>query len=128
MCSEEKFSIWKVKIGAFVDAIDKDHFNAILKSPFIPWKSVSAQTESDKISTKPREKYSAEDIKQISNHKRAMNILFITLDDNLFKNITNCIPQQKYRMLSSPCILIQLYKMFAYINGKDVIAVSEWYF
>lgn len=72
-----------------MDAIDDELLDAVLNGPYVPTKIASTTEDPNKVAVKQRVEWIDNEKKLVALNKRAKNILFIALEDELFKNVVN---------------------------------------
>ncbi|KAL8134396.1 hypothetical protein AgCh_009430 [Apium graveolens] len=83
----------KVKMHLHLLSQDESYINCIENGPHIPHKVATAATATVAVGQsilKPRAEWTIEDMEEIRKDKRAMNILFNGLDQDMFDNVINC--------------------------------------
>ena len=90
LCNREKFSNWKIRMQAYMDAIDEELFETILNGPYVPTKLAPTPEDPDRMAIKLRTEWTDNEKKAVQLDKKAKNILFMSLEDELFENVVNC--------------------------------------
>ena len=121
-----------------MDAIDDDLFETMLNGPFIPMKLALSTEDPSKLVAKKRDEWTDNEKKVVQRDKRAKNILFQSLDDDLFENVVNCkTAQEVWQTLlimhegteevreNKQSLLVQQYEMFTHISGENITATYE---
>ena len=90
---KDNYHHWKVKMHLHLLSQDESYINCIENGPHIPHKVATAATATVAVGQsipKPRAEWTIEDMEEIRKDKRAMNILFNGLDQDMFDNVINC--------------------------------------
>ena len=93
MFSKEEYDHWKLRMRAHLTAQDEDMWYVITDGPIQILKVDSSTTSTDeapKMIEKPRYEWTAEDKRKNNLDNIAMNILYKTLDKNMFSKIQTC--------------------------------------
>ncbi|KAL8097255.1 hypothetical protein AgCh_030400 [Apium graveolens] len=89
----DNYHHWKVKMHLHLLSQDESYINCIENGPHIPHKMATAATATVAVGQsipKPRAEWTVEDIEEVHKDKKAMNILFNGLDQDMFDNVINC--------------------------------------
>ncbi|KAL8134989.1 hypothetical protein AgCh_009857 [Apium graveolens] len=84
---KDNYDHWKVKMHLYLISQDEAYVECIEKGPHVP---IRADTGNEAFIPKPRAEWSDPEIEQVRKDKKAMNILFNGVDDDMFDNIINC--------------------------------------
>ncbi|KAL8098464.1 hypothetical protein AgCh_031284 [Apium graveolens] len=88
----DNYHHWKVKMHLHLLSQDESYINCIENGPHIPHKVATAATATVAVGQsipKPKAEWTVEDIEEVHKDKKAMNILFNGLDQDMFGNIIN---------------------------------------
>lgn len=85
---------WKVKMKLHLLSLDESYVNCIEIGPHVLEKTVSGieadgSIRADKIVPKAVSEFTLEDIEKVHMDKKAMNILFNVIDQDMFENVIN---------------------------------------
>nr|XP_017250775.1 PREDICTED: uncharacterized protein LOC108221405 [Daucus carota subsp. sativus] len=92
---KEHYFHWKVKMMMHLLSIDSSYINCIEKGPHVPVKINTvlrldgSEGEDIEVPKNPSE-FTEEDEKEVHKDKKAMNILFNGIDDDMFDSVINC--------------------------------------
>ena len=138
MCNKDRFANWKVRMQAYMDSIDEDLFETVLNGPYIPTKLAPTTDEPNRVQVKVKEEWTDSEKKAVQLDKKAKNILFQSLEDDLFENVVNCkTAKEVWEALlimhegteevreNKQSLLTQQYEMFAHVQGENVTATYE---
>ncbi|GAB2248881.1 hypothetical protein Droror1_Dr00012240, partial [Drosera rotundifolia] len=84
ICNIERFGNLKVRMRAFIDAIDEELFETILNGPYQPL-CLDPQDPA-KMVPKPKNKWSDEDKRMVGIDNRGKNYLYHALEEDLFEH------------------------------------------
>jgi len=91
----EHFLFWKKRMKIFIQSIDPDAWNAIIKDPFIPTKEVN-----DELVYKEWDKMKDDEKRKVPGDKKAKNILTSGLSsDEFFRNARCKSEKEIWKML-----------------------------
>ncbi|XP_024028691.1 uncharacterized protein LOC112093781 [Morus notabilis] len=79
-------SYWKVRMKAFIKALDEKAWRAVL----IGWTHPVTKNDAGEEAMKPEEKWSTEEDRLANSNSRALNAIFNEVDANQFKLISTC--------------------------------------
>lgn len=88
MCTIEKFRNSKIRKKIYLDAIDENMFETIIKGPHIPRRAESP-TYTILVDI-PKSDLIEDDKKKAVVDKKTKNILFQALDEDLFEHVVHC--------------------------------------
>lgn len=138
LCNKDKFANWKIRMQAYMDAIDEDLFETILNGPYIPTKLAPTADDPNRTAVKLRTEWTDTEKKAVQLDKKAKNILFMSLEDELFENVVNCkTAKEIWEALlimhegteevreNKQSLLTQQYEMFTYITGESITSTYE---
>ena len=89
---KDNYHHWKVKMHLHLLSQDESYINCIENGPHIPHKVATAATAIVAVGQsipKPKAEWTIEDMEEIRKDKKAMNILFNGLDQDMFDNVIN---------------------------------------
>lgn len=73
-----------------MDAIDDELFDDVINGLYVSTKLAPTPEDPNKVTVKQRLEWTKNEKKLVTLDKRAKNIMFITLEDDLFENMVNC--------------------------------------
>ena len=85
---------WKVKMHLHLLSLDASYVRCIEKGPHVPMKLVTGinsdgKIAADKFVPKVASKFTEEDEKEVHKDKKTMNIMFNSLNRDMFDNVIN---------------------------------------
>ncbi|KAL8090278.1 hypothetical protein AgCh_039664 [Apium graveolens] len=90
----DNYHHWKVKMHLHLLSQDESYINCIENGPHIPHKVATATTATVAVGQsipKSRAEWTPEDIEEVHKDKKAINILFNSLDKDMFDNVINSL-------------------------------------
>ena len=121
-----------------MDAIDEELFETILNGPYVPTKLAPTPEDPDRTAIKLRTEWTDNEKKAVQLDKKAKNILFMSLEDELFENVVNCrTAKEIWEALlvmhegteevreNKQSLLTQQYEMFSHIPGENITSTYE---
>jgi len=132
----DNYHHWKVKMHLHLLSQDESYINCIENGPHIPHKVATAATATVAVGQsipKPKAEWTVEDIEEVHKDKKAMNILFNGLDQDMFDNVINsqtakeiwdtvqliCEGTEQVRE-NKMQLLIQQYEYFHFEEGESL--------
>ena len=129
---KDNYFHWKVKMRLHLNAIDEAYVDCIEKGPHIPMKAATGVGEEGMI-PKPLKEQTLEDIEAVHKDKKAMNILFNGIDQDMFDCVLNLSTSKEvWDTIQTICegteqvrenkmqLLIQQYEYFHYKSGEKL--------
>ena len=129
---KDNYFHWKVKMRLHLNAIDEAYVDCIEKGPHIPMKAATGVEEEGMVPKPPNEQ-TLEDIEAIHKDKKAMNILFNGIDQDMFDCVLNLTTSKEvWDTIQTICegteqvrenkmqLLIQQYEYFHYKSGEKL--------
>ncbi|KAL8125852.1 hypothetical protein AgCh_013232 [Apium graveolens] len=133
---KDNYHHWKVKMHLHLLSQDESYINCIENGPHIPHKVAIAATATVVVGQsipKPKAEWTIEDMEEIRKDKKAMNILFNGLDQDMFDNVINSqTAKEVWDTVQIICegteqvrenkmqLLIQQYEYFHFKEGESL--------
>ena len=121
-----------------MDAVDEDLFETILNGPYVPTKLAPTTDDLNRMAVKLKAEWTETEKKAVQLDKKAKNILFMSLEKELFENVINCkTAKEIWEALlvmhegteevreNKQSLLTQQYEMFSNIPGENITATYE---
>src|ERR1044072_4469694 len=83
------YDYWKARMVAFLKSIDNKTRKAIVKG-WTPPVNFHKEGTSTTISLKPEEEWTKEEDEEAHGNSKALNVIFIGVDKNMFRLINTC--------------------------------------
>ncbi|KAL8092592.1 hypothetical protein AgCh_034742 [Apium graveolens] len=136
-----EYSIWKVKMAMFREAIDPEYLDRINEGSYKPTK-LSDAIDDQPAESIPKEKgdYTAEDISSISKNARVRHLLHSAIDNVMSNRVINCkTAKEIWDALETRCqgtdaikknrrtILTQEYEHFDSKDDELLTNLYDWF-